>query len=92
VSEARRLKALEDENARPKKLLAEAMVDNAMLRMWPPENSDARRQTRCREAHLKTRSILSLDAIFKMLARSSEMQSYLTFLTITFVLSRIVRT
>ena len=31
-SEARRLKALEDENARLKKLLAEAMLDNAMLR------------------------------------------------------------
>jgi putative transposase len=32
VSEARRLKALEDENARLKKRLAEAMLDNAMLR------------------------------------------------------------
>ena len=32
VSDARRLKALEDENARLKKLLAEAMLDNAMLR------------------------------------------------------------
>jgi putative transposase len=32
VSDARRLKALSDENARLKKLLAEAMLDNAMLR------------------------------------------------------------
>jgi putative transposase len=32
VSEARRLKALEDENAMLKKLLAEAMLDNAMLK------------------------------------------------------------
>ena len=32
VSDSRRLKALEDENARLKKLLAEAMLDNAMLR------------------------------------------------------------
>jgi putative transposase len=32
MSEARRLKALEDENARLKRLLAEAMLDNAMLR------------------------------------------------------------
>ena len=32
VSEARRLKVLEDENARLKKLLAEAMLDNAMLK------------------------------------------------------------
>ncbi len=39
VSEAKRLKGLEDENSRLKKLLAEAMLDNAMLRevagtMW----------------------------------------------------------
>jgi len=32
VSDARRLKALEDENARLKKLLAEAMLDNDMLK------------------------------------------------------------
>ena len=32
VSEAKRLKALEDENTRLKKLLAEAMLDNAMLK------------------------------------------------------------
>ena len=32
VSDARRLKALTNENARLKKLLAEAMLDNAMLR------------------------------------------------------------
>jgi putative transposase len=32
VSDARRLRALEDENARLKKLLAEAMLDNAMLK------------------------------------------------------------
>src|SRR5438309_1263249 len=32
VSDARRLNALEDENAKLKKLLAEAMLDNAMLK------------------------------------------------------------
>ncbi|BAE49715.1 transposase [Paramagnetospirillum caucaseum] len=32
VSEAKRLKALEDENARLKKLQAEAMLDNAVLK------------------------------------------------------------
>ena len=32
VSEARRLRSLEDENAKLKKLLAEAMLDNAMLK------------------------------------------------------------
>ena len=32
VSDARRLKQLEEENAKLKKLLAEAMLDNAMLK------------------------------------------------------------
>jgi putative transposase len=32
VSDARRLRALDDENRRLKKLLAEAMLDNAMLK------------------------------------------------------------
>ena len=32
ISEARRLKSLEDENRRLKKLLAEAMLDNAALK------------------------------------------------------------
>ena len=32
VSDARKLRALEDENAKLKKLLAEQMLDNAMLR------------------------------------------------------------
>ncbi len=32
VSEARRLRALEDENAKLKRLLAEAMLDNAVLK------------------------------------------------------------
>lgn len=38
VSEARRLKALEDENARLKKLLAEAMLDNAVLKEISSKN------------------------------------------------------
>jgi putative transposase len=38
VSEARRLKVLEDENARLKKLLAEAMLDNAMLKDLSTKN------------------------------------------------------
>ncbi len=32
VSEAKRLRSLEEENARLKKLLAEAMLDNAVLK------------------------------------------------------------
>jgi putative transposase len=38
VSEAKRLKALEDENARLKKLLAEAMLDNAVLKDLASKN------------------------------------------------------
>jgi putative transposase len=32
VSEAKRLKSLEDENAKPKRLLADAMLDNVALK------------------------------------------------------------
>jgi putative transposase len=32
VSDAKRLRSLEDENAKLKRLLAEAMLDNAMLK------------------------------------------------------------
>lgn len=46
VSEARRLKALEEENAKLKKLLAEQMLDAAALRELLSKNGRARRQTR----------------------------------------------
>jgi putative transposase len=47
VSDVRRLKTLESENAKLKKLLAEAMLDNAMLRdiaseKWRRASPDAR--------------------------------------------------
>jgi putative transposase len=49
VSEAKRLKALEDENAKLKKLLAEAMLDASALRELLSKNGRARRQARrCR--------------------------------------------
>lgn len=38
VSQARRLKELEDENAKLKKLLAEAMLDNAVLKEVTSKN------------------------------------------------------
>src|SRR2546421_175957 len=38
VSEAKRLRALEEENARLKKLLADAMLDNAMLKEIAAKN------------------------------------------------------
>jgi hypothetical protein len=43
VSEARRLKALEDENAKLKRMLADAMLDNAALKDLLGKNGDARR-------------------------------------------------
>lgn len=50
VSDAKRLKALEDENAKLKKLLAEAMLDNAMLKDVASKNGDARREARGRRS------------------------------------------
>jgi putative transposase len=44
VSEAKRLKALESENAKLKKLLADAMLDNAALKDVLAKNGDARCQ------------------------------------------------
>jgi putative transposase len=44
VSDAHRLKALEDENTRLKKLLAEQMLDNAILKDVAATNGDARRE------------------------------------------------
>jgi putative transposase len=42
VSDARRLKTLEDENARLKKLLAEKLLDNAILKGVAAKNGDVR--------------------------------------------------
>ena len=50
VSDAKRQKALEDENSKLKKLLAEAMLDNAILRDITAKNGHARRQARSRRA------------------------------------------
>src|SRR4249920_1226574 len=51
VSEAKRLRALEDENAKLKKLLAEQMLDAAALReLLSKKNGRARRQARSRRA------------------------------------------
>ena len=50
VSEAKRLKALEDENTRLKRLLADAMLDNAALKDLLGKNGDARRTPRGRRA------------------------------------------
>ena len=51
VSEARRLKALEEENRKLKKLLAESMLDAAALKELLTKNGRARRQARgCRSS------------------------------------------
>jgi putative transposase len=47
VSNARKLKALEDENAKLKKLLAETMLDNAILKDVASRNGDARCEAGC---------------------------------------------
>ena len=44
VSEAKRLKTLEDENTRLKRLLADSMLDNAALKDLLGKNGDARGQ------------------------------------------------
>src|SRR5690606_37666458 len=46
VSEARRLKTLEDENARLKRMLADAMLDNVALKDLLEKSGDARRLAR----------------------------------------------
>ena len=49
VSEAKRLKTLEDENPRLKRVLADAMLDNAALKDFSERSGDARSQAeRCR--------------------------------------------
>ena len=50
VSDAKRLKALEDENAKLKKLLAEAELDERCSRRSPQKNGDSRRQARSRRS------------------------------------------
>ncbi|MPZ36397.1 MAG: transposase [Rhodospirillales bacterium] len=52
VSDAKRLRSLEDEDRRLKKLLAEAMLDNAMLKDVATKNGDARSQAGGRGAPL----------------------------------------
>src|SRR6266550_2863870 len=45
VSDAKRLRALEDENGRLKRMLADAMLDNAALKDLLGKSGDARRAT-----------------------------------------------
>lgn len=47
VSEARKLRALEDENAKLKRLLADAMLDNSALKDLLGKNGNARCRAGC---------------------------------------------
>ncbi len=47
VTEAKRLRSLEKENAKLKKLVTEAMLDNAVLKDISTKNGNARRQAGC---------------------------------------------
>ena len=58
VSEGKRLKALEDENAKLKKLLAEQMLDMAAMKELLSKNGDARREARgCRASEGPVRAV-----------------------------------
>jgi putative transposase len=50
ISSRNGVEALEDENTKLKKLLAETMLDNAMLKEMAAKNGDARRQARGRRS------------------------------------------
>jgi putative transposase len=50
VSEAKRLKELEDESARLKRLVADAMLDNAALKDLLGKSGEARRKAACGRA------------------------------------------
>jgi putative transposase len=50
VSDAKRLKGLESENAKLKKLLADAMLDNAALKTFLPLAKTASRPKKCAQA------------------------------------------
>lgn len=54
VSDARKLRALEDENAKLKKLLAETMLDNAILKDVASKSGDARCEAGCCGSCLQT--------------------------------------
>ena len=70
VSEAKRLKALEEENARLKKLLAESMMDVSTLREMLGKTSDAligeSRQERARADRGADRQHLGEDDIIRL--------------------------
>ena len=51
VSEAKRLRALEDENAKLKRLLAEQLLDMAAMKELLSKNCDARREARGSRAY-----------------------------------------
>ena len=59
VSEAKRLKSLEEENAKLKKLLAESMMDVSTLREMLGKTSDAWLKEDCRELGNRNQGIFA---------------------------------
>ena len=72
VSEARRLKALEDENAKLKKLLAESMLDVAALRELLPKSGRARCRARRSRASADRRGFIRAAGLPDCRSRSDD--------------------
>jgi transposase-like protein len=72
VSEIKRLKQLEDENAKLKKLLAEAMLDASALRELLSKNGRARRQARRRRASAGRNGPIGAAGLFDRRGRSQD--------------------
>ena len=71
VSDAKRPKALEDENAKLKKLLAEAMLDNAMLKDVAAKKMVTPAAKRKAVAHLRTLFEVSERRAWKILEQTA---------------------
>ena len=77
VSEAKRLKQLEDENAKLKKLLAEQMLDAAALReLLSKKNGGPRRQARRRRASAGRDGPIGTAGLLHCLTRDRKMIRY----------------
>src|SRR3990170_3995886 len=72
VSDAKRLKALEDENAKLKKLLADQMLEASALRELLSKNGRARRQARSRRASADRHGPVGASGLFLRRCRSQD--------------------
>jgi putative transposase len=72
VSDAKRLKALEDENAKLKKLLADQMLEASALRELLSNNGRARRQARSRRVSAGRHGPVGASGLFLRRCRSQD--------------------